>query len=217
MNQQDLKAAARGQGALASEIATRASDPLFYSALDVLPNPDTVLRKLGKSQEVFDAIHGDAHVLGELRSIRAALLGYEWRLQAGGDAPADIQAHELCQALMARRPAPGMQWADVIWSMAMSVFKGFAVHEVIWERQDNYLMPALLADRPQRRFVFGTDNRLRLITRSEMMRGVELGEFKWLLTRHMPAYENPYGVAVYSACFWPYTFKHGGWKFFIKF
>jgi phage gp29-like protein len=33
----------------------------------------------------------------------------------------------------------------------------------------------------------------------------------------MPAYENPYGVAVYSACFWPYTFKHGGWKFFIKF
>lgn len=50
-----------------------------------------------------------------------------------------------------------------------------------------------------------------------MVEGVPLGDMKWLLTRHMASFDNPYGVAVFSACFWPYVFKHSGVKFFAKF
>ncbi|MCZ7600799.1 MAG: DUF935 domain-containing protein [Gammaproteobacteria bacterium] len=78
-------------------------------------------------------------------------------------------------------------------------------------------MPALVADKPQRRFLFDTDNNLRLKTRDNITPGEELGEFKWLVTRHMPKHDNPYGVAVFSACFWPYTFKHAGFRYFTKF
>ncbi|MFI3137199.1 MAG: hypothetical protein QX197_10530, partial [Methylococcaceae bacterium] len=49
---------------LGTEIASRSSDPNFYGTLQLLPNPDTILRKMGKSQEVFDAIIADAHVIG---------------------------------------------------------------------------------------------------------------------------------------------------------
>ena len=33
----------------------------------------------------------------------------------------------------------------------------------------------------------------------------------------MASQENPYGVALLSSCFWPYTFKHNGFKYFVKF
>lgn len=202
---------------LAQAIATRATDPYFTNALQFLPNPDPILRKLNRDQEAFEGIAMDAHVLGELRSVRSALLGFEWRIEAGGDSAADMQALTLCELVMARRPAPGMHWSDVIWTMAQAVFKGFAVHEVVWQREGGYLLPAAVLDRPQRRFLFGAENDLRLKTRTSPVEGVELGARKWLLTRHMPSQENPYGVAVFSSCFWPYTFKHGGFRFFVKF
>ncbi|MDH4275188.1 MAG: DUF935 domain-containing protein, partial [Gammaproteobacteria bacterium] len=210
----ELRGAASGP--LMQEIATRSSDPTFFGALQFLPNPDPVLRKLGKSQEVFDAITLDAHVIGELRSIRAGTLGFEFRLQAGGESSADIRALELCQAVMQSRPHTGYRWPDVVWNMAQAVFRGHAIHEVIWRREGGAIVPSLI-DRPQRRFVFGTDNELRLRTRAAPIAGEQTDPYKWLVTRHMPSFDNPYGVALFSACFWPYTFKHSGYKYFVKF
>lgn len=215
MDTGDLKKASKTN--LAREIATRHTDPQFYSALTVLPNPDTVLRKLGKSDEAFDAITSDAHVIGELRSVRSALLGYEWRIEAGGELPADVRALELGERFMEQRPAPGLRWPDVIWNMAQAVFRGYQVHEVVWKREGQFLVPASVLDRPGRRFNWDTENKLRLITRENMMPGEELGPYKWLVTRHMPSHDNPYGVALFSSCFWPYTFKHSGFRYFVKF
>jgi phage gp29-like protein len=215
MQKSDIKKAT--QNDLKNEIASRSTDPNFYAALTFLPNPDAVLRKMNKSQEVFDAIMLDSHVLGELRSVRAGLLDFEWRLNAGGERSADIAALELCEKIMAGRPDRGMQWDDVIWNMAQAAFRGYRVHEVIWQRDGDYLVPDRVIDKPNRRFVFSPDNQLRLVTRNNIVEGEELTDYKWLLSRHMPSYENPYGIAVFSSCFWPYTFKHNGFKYFVKF
>jgi len=215
MDKSDIKKAS-SKRALSQEIATRQSDPNFYGALSYLPNPDEILRKLGRSQEVFASIIADAHVIGEMRSIRSGLIKYEYRLQAGGDSPADMRALELCQQIMNNKPAKGMQWIDTFWNMAQGVFRGHQVHEVVWKREGQFLVPDKIVDRPQRRFLFSPDNELRLKTKQHP-NGEELGNYKWLLTRHMPSYENPYGQALLSSCFWPYTFKHNGFKYFVKF
>lgn len=205
-----------GTRQLAQQIATRSTDPNFYAALAYLPNPDPILRKMGRGQEVFDAIAYDPHVIGELRSIRGGMLSYEHRVQAGGDSPADIRALELCQMVMDRPPAPFMRWPDVIWNMAQAVFRGYSVHEVIWKRFDRVLLPVEVVDVPQRRFTFGDTGDLRLKTRMNP-RGDELGSYKWLLARHMPSRDNPYGMALFSAIFWAWTFKHSGFRYFVKF
>lgn len=205
------------RGVLANEIATRDSDPNFASALTILPNPDAILRKLGRGQDVYDAIEYDAHVMGEIRTIRAGLLAWEWRLQPGGEDANDVAAYELCRQVFDRRPARNIRWSDAVWNAGRAVFHGYGIHEVVWERQDRFLVPHRVVDRPQRRFQFDQENRLRLLTRSNMMPGEELGEYKWLLTRHMPSHDNPYGVAVFSSCFWPWTFKHSGYRYFTKF
>ncbi|PCI07593.1 MAG: hypothetical protein COB77_04255 [Gammaproteobacteria bacterium] len=215
MNSSELKKATQSE--LKNEIASRSTDPNFYAALTFLPNPDEVLRKMNRSQEVYDAIMLDSHVIGDLRSVRSGLLNFERRVNPGGESSADLAAFDLCSKVMAGRPDINMQWDDVVWNMAQAAFRGYRVHEVIWKRDGVHLVPDRVIDKPNRRFVFNNDNQLRLITRNNLIEGEALMDYKFLLSRHMPSFENPYGVALFSACFWPYTFKHNGMKYFVKF
>ena len=205
------------RSASTAQIASRQTDPRFYAGLNFLPNPDVILRKANRSEEVFEAIMSDAHVMGELRSVRSGLLSYEWKLIAGGDDPTSARAMELCQMVMDKRPAPGMSWSDTIWNMGEAAFRGYRVHEVVWRKEGDLLMPDQIFDVPNRRCVFDPDNNLRVITRSNMLEGEETDLPNFLITRHMPSWDNPYGRALFSSCFWPYTFKHAGFKWFVKF
>jgi phage gp29-like protein len=200
------------------EMGGYGNDPDFYAALQILPNPDVILRRLGRSEEVFRSIYSDAHVLGELRSIRSGLLSYEWRLQAASSRRADKSALELCQRYLLRPPSQYNNWSDLIWQIGQAVFYGFRVHEVVWQKEpDGFLLPIKINSVPNRRVLFSLEGEPRLRTRANPLEGEELPPYRFLLTRHMADYENPYGVALFSACFWPYTFKHSGFKYFVKF
>jgi phage gp29-like protein len=79
------------------------------------------------------------------------------------------------------------------------------------------LLPTQIIDVPNRRSTFDLDNKMRLLTKGEPVNGLEVDPYKFVLTRHMPSAENPFGAALFSSCYWPYIFKHGGFKFFYKF
>lgn len=199
------------------EIAGRATDPRFYASLSVLPNPDPILRKAGKSEEVFDSIQADAHVMGELRLVRADLLRFEHRLKAGGESRQEKRALELCQSYLERAPAPMTRWPDVTWNIGQAPFRGQSLHEIVWQRVGDQLMPEKLLDRPNRRFAWAPDATLRLLTREQPLYGVPAEEAYFLINRHMPSYDNPYGIALFSSCYWPWVFKHAGFKWIVKF
>lgn len=217
MDAKTLRAAGTNKKDLGAEIATRSADPNFFASLAYLPNPDHVLRRLGREQDVFDEILADAHVQGEMGSIYGGLLGQEHKLVAGGEEPADLLALELCQWVLDRAPAPDMEWADTWWNMAMARFKGYAVHELVWQQHEQYLLPHAILDRDNRRFLFSPENELRIKTRAQPTDGEETSGYKWLMARHRPSQVNPYGVALLSSCFWPWTFKTNGWRYFVKF
>ena len=200
-----------------AEIAGRSSDPRWYAALAMLPNPDPILRRAGKDAEVFDAIASDAHVVGELRSIKADLNRFQHVLVPGDDSRKAAKALDLCQRILHHDPAPNRSWPNLIWNIGQAVFRGISVHELVWSRQGDWLLPTKILDRPQRRFGFDADNQLRLLTRESPVEGIPAEQFYFLMNRNMPSYDNPYGVALFSSCFWPYTFKHGGFRWFVKF
>ncbi len=218
MNSKDIQRLARKVSTGA--IASRHNDPAFYSGLSVLPNPDPILRAMGKADETYAAIMADPHVIGELRSLRSGLLAYQLRAVANTDAPdtpVQQQALELCQSILKRRPAPGVTWKDRTWTMAEAILRGIRVHEVIWQLDGGQLLPVQLLDRPNRRFRFDHENQLRLLTKAQPIEGEETEDYKFLVSRHMASTDNPYGQALLSSCFWPYTFKHGGFKLFYQF
>lgn len=201
----------------AEEVAGHTTDPDFYSTLAILPNPDEILRKSGKSQQVYDSIAGDAHVIAERRAMKAGLQGHEYSVTPGGESTQDKAAAELCRSILKRQPSLNNRWNDTLWNMMQCVLRGMTVHEVIWEYRDGAILPKEIKDRPNRRFLFHRDGTLRLRTRANPFEGEPVQERVFLLSRHMPSERNPYGEALYSSCFWPYVFKHGGFKFFSKF
>jgi len=101
--------------------------------------------------------------------------------------------------------------------MQEAVLRGQRIHEVVWELVDGLQVPVQVLDRPNHRFVYGIENELRLLNQESRVIGVPVNPYKFLVSRHMPHYDNPYGVALLSSCFWPYTFKHNGFRFFVKF
>lgn len=203
-----------------TEIAGFETDPRFYRALKTLPNPDPILRKINAGEDVFAAIAADAHVKGEMRAVRSGLLRFEHQLSPGGDDPASMRAFELCQTYLERsRPAPNYLWLDVFWNIGRAVFQGFSVHEIVPGRFGDLILPERLLDRPIRRFKFQPGGEiLRVLTQNQAIDGVECDQSLLLVARHMPTYDQPYGEALLSSCFWPYTFKHGsGIKSFVNY
>lgn len=200
-------------------LATRATD--IYSVvqwMQSLPNPDPILRRLGADQRVFEAIAYDAHVAGEMRSARAALLGYDWRIVPGGERGAARRAADLCREIMAAAPAPGMTWPDIYWAVAQAVYRGYAVLEIVWRRDGGgRIVPAAVIDRPQHRFAFSADdNSLRLLTRAKPWFGEPVPDRRFIAARHAPSYDDPYGLALFSACFWPASFKRAGLRSLVE-
>lgn len=199
------------------EIASVESDPWWRGLWRRLPNPDTVLRRLGRDQQMFDQILYDAHVMGEMRSIRAGLLDFEWRIVPGDESRAARKSADLAREIMARAPAPLGEWSDTLWTMAGSVWRGYAVHEVVWRKDGATVVPDRILDRPNRRIVFRPSGEARLLTQASQWEGEEIPDRTLLITRHMASYDNPYGVAVLSSCFWPYIFKHSGYRYLTTF
>ena len=70
-------------------IATRAKAIDFWSFMHYLPNPDPVLKKMGKDISAYREILSDSHVGGCVRRRKAAIKGLEWRITPTGNEKTD--------------------------------------------------------------------------------------------------------------------------------
>lgn len=213
---------------LGKPIVTPENDPagFFFGKLALLPNPDPILRAMGRADQVYASIMADPHVLGELRSIRGAFRMHEYQVIAGDDKdPRSVAAKDLCEAYLAKYVPNEVagDWLEVMWQMTMAMYYGYRPHEAVWHLNDSNhpllkgkLLPYEVVDRPGRRFQFDAYGKPLLITQGNWM-GDYVEPYQILISRHMPTMENPYGIAVASALFWVWTFKTGGWRYFVKY
>lgn len=195
------------------------TDPFVWlTAMKALPNPDPILRSMGEADTVYASILADAHVMGEVRSVRGSFRSHDYRIVAGDEDEAQSQAAaELCTQWMASTPPnPVADWLEVMWQMAAAIFTGYRVHEVVWDVVGGKWLPVLVVDRASRRFRFDLNAQPLLISRGNML-GDPVPPECFVISRHMPTAGNPYGLALLSSCFWPWTFKTGGWQYFYKF
>lgn len=214
------------KGWLGKPVATPETDPNgFFGNLAVLPNPDPILRAMGQADRVYASIMADAHVVGDIRSMRGEFRSYKYRVVTGQeDDPRAEQARELCAAFLANvRPNQVADWMEVMWQMNSAVLTGYKPHEPVWETAQSHhpvlngkLLPMQLLDRPTRRYKFDAHGNPLLIS-SGNWTGAPIEPYQVIMSRHMATLENPYGQALLSSCFWPWTFKTGGWRFFVKY
>jgi len=205
----DYRPIDQGPGSLFEEIATRERSPDFFSLAMSLPDPDPVLRKLGKDIKVYKELLSDARVGPCVESRKAAVVSLEWAVSRG-KAPAS-------QAKFVAGCLDRLKVHEIIREILNAPLFGMQPLEVMWRRDGSATVPERVTGKPVEWFTFSPENELRLRTRSNLIQGEELPPKKFLLPRYNPTYDNPYGERVLSRCFWPVTFKKGGLKFWLRF
>lgn len=197
-----------GGNPLTSEIATRQRSIDFFTMGFFLPNPDPVLKAMGKDVQVYTDLKADGYLSGCLLSRKSATLKQEWGIDRGKSK--SRQARAIEDALKR------LDMHRIISEMLDGAGFGYAPMEVIWETRDNLWLPKDIVGKPQRWFVYDEHNELKMRTKQNW-NGEPLPDWRFLVARKEPTYDNPYGVADLSRCFWPVVFKRNGLAFWAKF
>lgn len=105
---------------------------------------------------------------------------------------------------------------------------GLAVSEIVWEQVHGswlklpdppaeVLLPAALLSRHPRRFTFGVDGTLRLLTPAAPVTGEDLPERKFLSFAPYGRHEDPWGLPLLRSVWWLAWFKRQALKFWLSF
>lgn len=194
---------------LSDHIAQRSRSIDFTFAGQLLPNPDPVLRARGQHIRVYRDLRTDAHVGGCIRRRKSAVKALEWGIDRR-NAPARVA--KSIEALLRDLPME-----QIIGQACDAVLYGYQPMEIKWQARGAMWVPADVESKPPEWFGFDDENRLRFKTRDNQTLGELLPERKFLLPRQDATYDNPYGFADLSMCFWPIVFKKGGVKFWLSF
>ncbi|KVN33305.1 hypothetical protein WJ63_04780 [Burkholderia pyrrocinia] len=194
---------------LSSQIATRARSIDFLALGMYLPNPDPVLKALGKDIRVYRELRADAHVGGCVRRRKAAVKSLEWGLDRS---KAKSRVAKSITDVFA-----DLDLSRIVTEMLDAVLYGYQPMEITWGKVGNYIVPTDIVGKPADWFVYDPDNQLRFRSKENRIQGEELPARKFLVPRQEATYLNPYGFPDLSMCFWPTTFKKGGLKFWVQF
>ena len=194
---------------LTSEIATRDRTIDFFSVLQGLPNPDPVLKKLGRSMEVYEDLMYDSRVIAVTQSRKSAVQSMEWDVIGEKTPQAQIDFH--------KEYLTAYKMEDIFSEILDAPLFGYKPLEIIWSGDSGKIIPIDFVGKPPRWFKYDKDNKLRFVTMKDMILGEELPENKFVIARHKPTYDNPYGKPDLSACYWPVIFRKNGFKFWTIF
>jgi len=194
-----------------NELMTRDGLGFFENTMKILPNPDKILRKTGKTIEAYRSLKNDPHVWSCIQSRKSGLLSLEYSITPNGAATNIVNEvnsifHELDINRIQR---------DIL----EAPFFGYQPLEILWKVTDGdrkFIVPADVVAKPQEWFFFDSKGIFKYRLPGEID-GVEAPEYKILNVQYEASYTNPYGDALLSKCYWPVTFKNGGLKFWVNF
>lgn len=196
---------------LTNEIASRENFNRMVSFWKMLPDPDPILRKIGKDISTYRELITDSHLFSVIQQRKAGVLSLEKELQR-----MDSNENEFN---FINSIFDNINLDNLFNQILNTPLFGFTVFEIVWEKQGNFLIPARIEDKPQEWFFFDQANQLNLKKSFNdiRMEGIPINPLKFLIVQHNPTYINPYGERLLSRCFWPIAFKRGGLKFWATF
>lgn len=189
-------------------IASRANSVDSFSAMQYLPNPDPILKKMGKDIAAYREILVDATVGSAVKRRKSAIKGLDWRIVE--DTPS--REGEILEVFFNR-----IDLNQLLNELLDACLFGYSPLEIMWTAQDGLYLPERIIGKPPEWFTFNDENELRFRTKKEPTKGEALPENKFLLAVQNGSYINPYGMGDLALCFWPAVFKRGGLKYWFQF
>lgn len=195
------------KGDLLKEIVTRQRVTNMMAWASELPNPDLAIRAMGNHLKVYGDMLADPHLSGIIQQRKAGSLSLEGKFDKDR---AEDKVVEFVEE--------NFRYLDthkISNEILNAPLYGMTVMEVIWEYLDGkYWIKDIIA-KPLDRFFFDYNNNLRYRTNDN--KPEDIPPYKFILSQHNASYDRPYGEALLSKCFWPWTFKKGGLNFALIF
>ncbi len=199
------------------EIATAPGPDIFRGFFgDIKINPDEILRREsgGKGIDLYDEMERkDPHLYAVLRTRRVFVLSKPTQILPAADDERSKEIADFVRGMIGRIP----RWEEQLDYLLDAIGKGFAVAEIIWGRRNGRIVVEAIKSKPQRWFVFDSQNRLRLLTSRSPFSGVELPERKFIVLTYRGRHDNPYGEGEIGRVYWYWWFKKHGLKFWVIF
>ncbi len=175
---------------------------------------DTVLRARGGNDLlIYQQVLSDTEVKGTLGQRQLAVTRCEWQVEPGGDKRVDRQAADYLREQLHR-----IGWDNVTTKMLYGVAYGYAVAEIVYRRDGARVGLEAIKVRDRRRFRYGKDGGLRMLTLHNMTHGVPCERpYFWDFCAGADHDDEPYGLGLAHWLYWPVLFKRNGIKFWLIF
>jgi phage gp29-like protein len=174
---------------------------------------DSVLRNRGGDLTLYEQVYSDPEVKSAFDQRQLAVVSCEWQVDAGGKRAIDKAAADFM-----REQIQKIGWDNITRKMLFGVFYGYAVAEQLYEVQGNRIGIKQVKVRNRRRFRFGKDMDLRLLTYDKMLEGIPAeAPYFWSFSTGADNDDEPYGLGLAHWLYWPVLFKRNGLKFWLIF
>jgi len=182
----------------------------FGKFLTYMPNPDLLLEETGETLEIYHKMLLDARISSLLGLRKTTVLNFPFHLKPGDETPKAKEIADFVDSCLER-----LNCYQEFKELLSALEFGFAVSEVIWELKNGYWISKALKSRKQERFGFRPDGTAVLIVDPVKPLRLLNDPYKFIIHRHSPQAENPYGNSVLKQCYWPWMFKKAGFRFWM--
>jgi len=184
----------------------------FEQFLTYLPDPaDVLLNDPEGAYEVFRKMILDPHINAKIQQLKDEVLSKEFHIVPADESAKAKEIAEFVKAAIYENLNIEQDFAELL----SAIEYGFSVSEVVWKQENGYWLPDSLKARKQGKFRFNTKWELLYYDPVEGWKRLDT-TYKFIVHRHNPQVENPYGTPVLLSCYWPWMFKKAGWKFWLK-
>jgi phage gp29-like protein len=178
----------------------------------VLTTTDSVLSQKGgiENLKIYRELLRDDQVASTWGQRRLGLTSCETVVEPGGDDALSKAAAEELQAQI-----EAMAWDDITDKALYSAFYGWGVSEIMWRPDGNRVAFDRIVVRDRARFRFDIKGSLYL-WQDGAYRLMPERKF-WVMRNGGDNHDEPYGVGIANALYWPVFFKRNDIKFWLIF
>jgi Protein of unknown function (DUF935) len=197
---------------------------------NLLPDPDKILELKGGDIQIYKDLLVDPHLTATILQRKMQVLQMGWEVECE-DEKLRQEGIEIMRTIPLQ--IVGSQILD-------SILFGYNVAEILWSRSASNngatrdrdgkspsgirnkkafhgtrIVPKEIVSKPQEWFAFNDENELVIIDGvKNASEGISMPKYKFLLSRHQPTFDNPYGEKILQRCYWPVKLKQStveGW------
>ncbi|HGM6612483.1 DUF935 family protein [Stenotrophomonas maltophilia] len=184
-----------------------------YTGPLLLPFDSVLRNRGGYDLQIYEQVLSDPEVKTTFGSRQDSVVACEWQVEPGGEKRIDRQAAEYLQEQL-----HGIGWDNVTRKMLFGVFYGYGVAELLYKVDGTRIGLEAIKVRNRRRFRYGKEGDLRLLTQTQMTEGVPaLAPYFWNFCSGADHDDEPYGLGLAHWLYWPVLFKRNGLKFWLIF